>query len=231
MKLSIIIPVYNESKTISQIVDRIKGVNVGLKKEIIIVDDFSTDGTRDILKKMRGCRVVYHEKNMGKGAAVRTGIDNTSGDVILIQDADLEYDPSDYPKLIKQIKKGSDVVYGSRLLGNKLQLFGYGKTKIPSHYIGNKFLSLAMSIFYGKTLTDMETCYKVFRKSVVKGMILRSNRFEIEPELTAKILKRGYKIYEVPISFRPRNFSEGKKINWRDGVKALYAIIKYRFVD
>lgn len=231
MKLSIIIPVYNEHKTIAEIIKRVEGVRLTLKKEIIIVDDFSKDGTREILRKFKKYKILYHEKNMGKGMAVRTGLNEATGDIILIQDADLEYDPDNYKKLLNPILNGKDVVYGSRLLNERLILFGKNKTKIPLHFIGNRILNIIFKTLYGTNITDMETCYKVFRKVVIKDIKLKSNRFEIEPEITAKILKHGYKIYEVPIKFNPRNFKEGKKISWFDGIKALYAIIKYRFFD
>lgn len=231
MKLSIIIPVYNEYKTIRKIIKQVENVKLNLEKEIIIVDDFSTDGTRDILKNLKKYKITYHKENMGKGKAVRTGLENATGDIILIQDADLEYDPGDYEKLLKPMLSGKDVIYGSRLLNERLVLFGKNRTMMPLHYIGNKILNFIFRILYRTKITDMETCYKVFKKKVIKDMKLNSNRFEFEPEITAKILKRGYKIYEVPISFNPRNSREGKKISWKDGIKALYMMIKYRFFD
>jgi glycosyltransferase involved in cell wall biosynthesis len=226
MKLSIIIPVFNESKTILQVIDKINKVNLGnVKKEIIIVDDFSTDGTREILKKLKGYKIIFHEKNMGKGAALRTGFSNAGGNIILIQDADLEYEPNDYPKLIQPIIDGrTKVVFGSRFLKEH-------KARYKIFYLGNILLSFITRTLYSQRITDMETCYKVFKKEVLKGISFKAERFEIEPEITAKIIKKGYKILEVPVYYKCRDFKEGKKISWKDGVKAIYYLIKYRFSD
>lgn len=231
-KLSIIIPVYNEEKTLLEILNRINKVKLGdIKKEIIIVDDFSTDSTRAILGKLRHkYKVLFHNKNSGKGSAIKTALKNATGDIILIQDADLEYNPNDYKVLLKPIlNKQTKVVYGSRFIGKPYKKWSSGKNIIRSHLIGNKLLSLITQMLYFRKVTDMETCYKVFRKEVIKDIKLKSKRFDFEPEITSKILRRGYKIIEVPISFNPRTFEEGKKITWKDGVKALFAIIKYRF--
>jgi len=227
MRLSVIIPVYNERATIREILRQVRAV--GLADEIIVVDDGSTDGTREILEeeaRSGDIRVIYHERNMGKGAAVRTGIAHATGDILLIQDADLEYDPRDYPRLIRPILEGrASVVYGSRFLGPR-------KAMLFWHMIGNKFLTLVTNLLYDAILSDMETGYKVFRAEVVQGIPLHARGFEFEPEITAKILKRGYRIFEVPISYYGREFREGKKIRpIRDGLKALWTLIKYRFVD
>ena len=226
MKLSVIIPVYNEKGTIAEILKQVRAVN--LASEIIVVEDGSTDGSRDILKgeeSVAGTLVIYHDRNQGKGAAVRTGIDRAAGDIILIQDADLEYDPRDYPALIRPIEEGRvKVVYGSRFLGPR-------KAMLFWHMLGNKLLTLITNILYNTILSDMETCYKAFRADVIKGIPLKSRRFEFEPEITAKVLKRGHRIFEVPISYYGREYSEGKKITWREGPKALWTLIKYRFVD
>ncbi|HXF70689.1 MAG TPA: glycosyltransferase family 2 protein [Thermoflexus sp.] len=227
MRLSVIIPVYNERATIREILRQVRAV--GLADEIIVVDDGSTDGTREILQEEArngDIRVIFHERNMGKGAAVRTGIAHATGDILLIQDADLEYDPRDYPQLIRPILEGrAAVVYGSRFLGPR-------KAMLFWHMIGNKFLTLVTNLLYDAILSDMETGYKVFRAEVVRGIPLRARGFEFEPEITAKILKRGYRIFEVPISYYGREFKEGKKIHpIRDGLKALWTLIKYRFVD
>jgi glycosyltransferase involved in cell wall biosynthesis len=219
--------VYNEVKNINEIVKRVQATK--LVTEIIIVDDGSKDGTRDILKTMDGkkkVRVILHEKNQGKGAAVVTGMKAAKGDVILIQDADLEYDPRDYPVLIKPIKEGlADVVYGSRFLGaaHRVTMFW--------HQVANNLLTLMTNILYDSILTDMETGYKVFRREVIEGMVIKAKRFNFEPEFTAKILKRKHRIFEVPISFNPRDYSEGKKIKLKDAFEAVWALIKYRFVD
>lgn len=230
-KLSIIIPVYNEEKTIKRIIGKVKSIKLsGIQKEIIIVDDCSEDSTRIILKNLNDnfLKIFSHKKNMGKGAAIRTGLKNSTGDIILIQDADLEYDPSQYEKLIKPINhNNADVVYGSRLNAVRKNL----KNMYKVHYIGNLFLTLMTNVLYGSKITDMETGYKVFRKKVIDGINLKANRFDFEPEITAKILKKGYKIHEVNIDFVARKFDEGKKITWVDGLKAVYCLIKYRFSD
>jgi glycosyltransferase involved in cell wall biosynthesis len=226
MKLSVIIPVYNEETTIQEILKQVRAV--GLAYEIIIVDDGSTDRTRELLKAEEtqpGTSVIYHDRNQGKGAAVRTGFDRATGEILLIQDADLEYDPRDYPVLLRPIEEGRvKVVYGSRFLGPR-------KAMLFWHMLGNKALTLLTNILYNTILSDMETCYKVFKADAIKGIPLRSRRFEFEPEITAKVLKRGHRIFEVPISYYGREYNEGKKITWREGPKAVWTLIKYRFVD
>ncbi len=234
MKLSIIIPVYNEENTVALLIRKVKAVKLPKKitREIIVVDDASTDKTKKILAKTKEIMVFSHDKNQGKGAAVRLGLSKVSGDIVLIQDADLEYDPNDYSKLISPImQKKAKVVYGTRLKDYPVRIFGKGSTPFLSHYFGNKLLSLATSFLYGSKVTDMETCYKVFHKNVLRGLELKAKRFELEPEITAKILKKGLKIYEVPIKVSPRGYDEGKKISWRDGFIALWILVKYRFTD
>jgi glycosyltransferase involved in cell wall biosynthesis len=231
MKLSVIIPVYNEEKTILKVIDQVKKADTkGIKKELVIVDDFSKDKTREILSKLkaRDIKVFFHKKNHGKGAAIRTALQHATGDIIIIQDADLEYNPAEYGKLLQPILDGkTKVVYGSRLEAIQRDLQNMYKL----HYFGNKFLTIMTNILYGTTITDMETCYKVFRREVLDGIRLRAMRFDFEPEITAKLLKKGYNIVEVPIDFVGRTFKEGKKITWRDGIKALFYLIKYRFVN
>jgi len=229
-KLSIIMPVYNEKDTLKQIIKEVMHLSIrGVKKELVIVDDGSIDGSRNILKKLklnkRNCKIFYHEKNIGKGGAVNTGIQNSSGDIIMIQDADLEYNPKEIPKLLEPIlNKKVKVVYGSRFLRQH-------NPQYPIYYFGNIILSWATTLIFFTRITDMETGYKVFKRDVIKDIKLRSKGFDLEPEITAKILKNGYKIKELPISFRPRKFEHGKKITWKDGIMAIFYLIKYRFFD
>lgn len=226
MKLSVIMPVYNEIRTIEEIIRRVKKVDID--KEIIIVDDFSTDGTRQYLQKIYDpvIRVFLHEKNMGKGAAVRTGIAQVAGDVVLIQDADLEYDPQEYHQLIEPILDGrADVVFGSRFRG------GTCRVHLFWHSVANKLLTTLSNMFTNLSLTDMEVCYKVFKTPVIKKIRLRSNRFGFEPEVTAKVARLHCRIYETPISYSGRDYSEGKKIGWKDALIAILAIIYFRFFD
>ncbi len=230
MKLSVIVPVYNEAKTIREILQRVAAT--GLPHEIIVVDDGSTDGTREILRELEASgeipnlKVIYHERNQGKGAAVRTGFRHATGDVLLIQDADLEYDPEHYPVLLEPIQKGlADVVYGSRFLGAPRRPILFW------NMVANKILTLVTNLLYNTILSDMETGYKVFKREVIENMPLHARGFEFEPEFTAKVLKRGYRVFEVPIAFNPRDYSEGKKIKAKDGFIALWTLLKYRFVD
>ena len=227
MNLSVVIPVYNEADHIREILKRVQATK--LAKEIIVVDDASKDGTRDILKKLDGkgkIRVVLHERNQGKGAAVVTGLNAAKGDILLIQDADLEYDPRDYPALLQPIREGiADVVYGSRFQG------GPHRVAMFWHLVANQLLTLMTNILYNTILTDMETGYKVFRRKVIENMNIRAKRFNFEPEFTAKVLKQKYRIFEVPISFNPRDYSQGKKIKLTDAFEAVWTLLKYRFED
>ena len=223
-KISILIPVYNEKNTLQEILKQVEAVDFGLVKEIILIDDFSTDGTKELYKDLN-YKILYHEKNMGKGAALRTGFNAATGDIIIIQDADLEYNPADYKPLVELIKKDeADVVYGSRLADTRNQ----GKFLLLS-YLANVTLSFMTRILYGTFLTDMETCYKAFRADFIKGITIESNRFDFEPEITAKILKKKARFREIPISYNARQESEGKKITWKDGVQAIFTLLKYRF--
>jgi glycosyltransferase involved in cell wall biosynthesis len=223
--LSVIVPVFNERATVAEVVRRIRAVELPVPLEVILVDDGSSDGTDKVLTAIGDStvRVITHGRNRGKGAAVRTGLEAARGDLVIIQDADLEYDPTDWPRLLDPILRGkARVVYGSRFTGER-------KNMMPLHWIGNRFLSLVTNVLYSSTLSDMETCYKLFDRRVLAGLRIESDRFDFEPEITAKVLRRGHRIYEVPISYAGREASEGKKITWRDGLGALRTLIKYRF--
>ena len=223
--LSVIVPVFNERVTVAEVIRRIRAVDVPVDIEVIVVDDGSSDGTDKVLTALGDStvRVLTHPVNKGKGAAIRTGMAAARGDLLLVQDADLEYDPQDWPRLLEPILRGKAmVVYGSRFTGER-------KNMMPLHWIGNRFLSLVTNVLYATTMSDMETCYKLFDRSVLEGITIQSDKFDFEPEITAKVLRRGYRIYEVPISYAGREITEGKKITWRDGIGALRALIKYRF--
>ena len=227
MKVSIVMPVFNEKETIREILAQVR--TVGLASQIIVVDDCSTDGTREVLQdeaaRDQTITLVLHDRNRGKGASVRSGIEHVTGDIVIIQDADLEYDPRDYPTLIRPIQEGRvKVVYGSRFLGPRKDMLFW-------HMLGNKLLTLVTNILYDSTLSDMETCYKAMRADVAKSLNIKSDRWGIDPEITAKVLKRGNRIFEVPISYYGREYYEGKKISWRDGFVVLWTLLKYRFID
>ena len=225
--LSVIVPVFNERNTVAEILRRMRAVELPVDLEILVVNDASSDGTDKVLSTLEDStvRVLNHPNNRGKGAAIRSGLQHARGDLILIQDADLEYDPEDWPRLLTPLLRGkARIVYGSRFTGER-------KNMLFWHWVGNRFLSLATNLLYNTTLSDMETCYKLFDRRVLDGVRLQADRFDFEPEFTAKVLRRGIRIYEVPISYAGREPSEGKKITWHDGVTALWTLVKYRFVD
>lgn len=226
MKVSVVVPVYNERETVPQVIARVRAALAGWDAEIVVVDDGSVDGTRDVLRSTDGIRLLEHGVNQGKGAALRTGFAAATGDVVIVQDADLEYDPRDYPKLLEPIEDGrADVVYGSRFLGGPHRVLFFW------HYVANTILTWLSNMFTNLNLSDMETGYKVFRREVLQKIQIRSNRFNFEPEITAKVAKAHCRVYEVPISYSGRTYEEGKKIGLRDGIVALWTIIKFRFVD
>ncbi len=223
-KLTVIVPVFNERTTVAEVLRRVRAVELPLEREVIVVDDGSTDGTAAVLSQLGDStvRVLRHAENRGKGAAIRTALEHASGDLVIIQDADLEYDPEDWPRLLAPVLKGrASVVYGSRFTGER-------RNMLFTHWVGNRLLSMVTNVLYNTTLSDMETCYKLFRAEVLADLRIEADRFDVEPELTAKVLRRGIRIYEVPISYAGREFHEGKKITWRDGLVALWVLVKYR---
>lgn len=228
MKLSVIMPAYNEERTIEKILRKVDAT--GIEKEIIVVDDASTDSTGEIISRLEGeipgLKIVRHERNRGKGAAIRSALPHVEGDIVIIQDADLEYDPGEYSKIIAPIKSGdADVVYGSRFLGGPHRVLYYW------HYVANKLITTIANTLYNVNLNDLETCYKAFRAEVIKTLEIRSNKFGFEPEVTAKVIKAKYRIYEVPISYYGRTYEEGKKITWKDGIAAIFFLVRYRFFN
>lgn len=234
MKLSILIPVFNESNTLVEILARIEKADLGdIGKEVIIIDDASTDGSREIIEKLgRKYVKIFQPENRGKGAALKAGIKAATGDFIIFQDADLEYDPKDYINLIHPILKNkTEITFGSRFVDQKFVIFGKNKIAHPTHYIGNKFLTIAFNILYGTKLTDVEPCYKMFKSSILKNVSVASNGFEYDIELMCRLVKKGHRIIQIPIRYNPRGFHEGKKINWRDGIKALLVILEYKIKD
>ncbi len=225
-KITVLIPVYNEKDSLLELLKKVESVDFGLEKEIILVDDFSTDGTKELYSGINH-KILYHEKNLGKGAALRTGLKEASGDIVIIQDADLEYNPDDYLPLVRLIKEDkADVVYGSRFL-DKSNL----KNFLFLSLVANKTLTVLTNILFGAKLTDMETCYKAFRREFIQNINIKSNRFDFEPEITSKVLKQKVRFMELPITYNARAFAEGKKIGWKDGVQAIWTLIKFRFVD
>jgi glycosyltransferase involved in cell wall biosynthesis len=222
--LSVVVPVFNERNTVGEIIRRMRQVELPVDLEIIVVDDASSDGTDKVLATLEDStvRVIGHDVNQGKGAAIRTALQHARGDLVLVQDADLEYDPDDWPRLLNPILRGkARIVYGSRFTGER-------KNMLFWHWVGNRFLSLVTNVLYNTTLSDMETCYKLFDRQVLDGITIESSRFEFEPEITAKVLRRGHRIYEVPISYAGREFDQGKKITWRDGATALWTLVRFR---
>ncbi len=234
MKVSIIVPVFNEEKTIGEILKRIKKAPLPARftKEIIVIDDASSDFTPKILKKQKEITLVTHPKNKGKGAAIKSGVAKAKGDIILVQDADLEYSPSDYKKLlIPFYNSDCQAVFGTRLIHYPLVFFGPNKTPMPIHLLANRVLSRLTNLLYGGSVSDMETCFKLIRAKLFRQLDIQADRFDFEPEITAKLLKKHIKIYEIPISVRPRSYKEGKKISWKDGLHAVYTLFKYRLLQ
>lgn len=240
MKLSIVVPAYNERATIQELLAKVKAVPLEekrIQKEILVVDDCSKDGTRDIVSKIHGVTLIKHRKNKGKGGAVRTGIKHATGDIIIIQDADLEYEPNEYHRVIKPILDGkAKVVYGSRFLARRqkqknIRFLKQHEKAYRMAYLGGRLITWATNILFFSKITDEPTCYKCFDAKLIKSFRIKGDKFDWEPEITAKLLKKGHKIREVPISYHPRTFDEGKKINWKDGVQAVWTLLKYRFIN